>query len=409
MASHSDRISPHELPTPDENARHFALDPNIVFLNHGSFGACPTTVLQEQATLRARMEAEPVRFFLADLEGLLDQARRPLAALVGAAPEDLVFVPNATAGVNAVLRSLRLQPGDELLATDHGYNACRNALAFVAERTGAVVRTVALPLPLSGPDEVIERVLAQVTDRTRLALLDHVTSPTALVLPIARLVSALWARGVDTLVDGAHGPGMVPLELDALGAAYYTGNCHKWLCAPKACGFLHVRRDRQEGIYPTVISHGLNDRRTDRPRLHRLFDWVGTTDLTPALCLPAALRFLGTLLPGGVPALLARNRALALSARAALAADLGVSLPCPDEMIGAMAVLPLPDGQVPSQRPRYGDPLQEALIGRFQVQVPIVPWPAAPRRLVRISAQIYNSPAQYHYLGGALRELLRPV
>lgn len=393
-------------PAPDANARHFALDPGVVFLNHGSFGACPHPVLAEQAALRARLEAEPVGFFVTQWEGLLDAARGELCALVGAAPEDLVFVPSATAGVSTVLRSLRLLPGDELLATDHGYNACRNALAFVAEQSGAVVRTVALPLPLSGPDEVIEKVLAHVTNRTRLALLDHVTSPTAVVLPIARLIPLLAARGIDTLVDGAHGPGMVPLELDALGAAYYTGNCHKWLCAPKACGFLHVRRDRQEGIYPLVISHGLTDQRKGRPRLHRLFDWTGTSDPTPALCLPAALHFLRTLLPGGLPALLARNRALALAARATLAADLGAALPCPDEMIGAMAALPLPDRQGPAKESRYPDALQGALVADFGVQVPIVPWPAPPRRLVRVSAQAYNSLAQYAYLGRALRDRL---
>lgn len=399
-------ITQNEIPAPDDSVRHFALDPAVVFLNHGSFGACPRSVLAEQAALRARMEAEPVRFFVAELEGLLDAVRRELGRFVKAAPEDLVFVPNATAGVNAVLRSLRLRPGDELLTTDHGYNACRNALAFAAERSGAVVRTVALPLPLTRPDEVIAHVLAQTTDRTRLALLDHVTSPTALVLPIAQLVSQLAARGIDTLVDGAHAPGMVPLDLEALGAAYYTGNCHKWLCAPKGCGFLHVRRDRQDGIYPTVISHGLSDRRTNRPPLHRLFDWTGTADPTPVLCLPAALRFLNSLLPGGLPALMARNRALALTARAALAAELDVALPCPDEMIGAMAVLPLPDGPAQVPPSRYADALQDALVGRFGVQVPIVPWPAPPHRLVRISAQAYNSPAQYAYLGRALRALI---
>jgi isopenicillin-N epimerase len=399
------------LPPPAEHIRHFTLDREVVFLNHGSFGACPRPVLAEQDRLRARMEAEPVRFFVDELEGLLDAARADLAAFVGADPQDLVFVPNATAGVNAVLRSLRLQPGDELLLTDQGYNACNNALRYVAERQGALVRTIALPFPLTGadatPEGLVGRVLAEVTPRTRLALLDHITSPTALVLPIAALVAALHARGVDTLVDGAHAPGMVPLDVTAIGAAYYTGNCHKWLCAPKGAGFLHVRRDRQEDLVPTIVSHGYNATRGDRPRLHLLFDWTGTSDPTAMLCVPAALRFLGGLLPGGLPALQAHNRSLALAARAHLCAALAAPPPCPDEMVGFMAAVPLRDGSGEAPRtPLYADPLQLELLARHAIQVPVVPWPAPPRRLVRISAQVYNSMAQYEHLAMALRQLL---
>ncbi|MFO0577164.1 MAG: aminotransferase class V-fold PLP-dependent enzyme [Polyangia bacterium] len=398
----------------DGARRHFTLDPDVTFLNHGSFGACPRPVLDVQSELRARMEREPVRFFNRELEPLLDEARAELAAFVGAPAGDLVFLHNATTAVNAVLSSLRFEPGDEILVTDHGYPACANAARRWAARAGACVVTAAVPFPLSGGDEIVAAVLAAVSPRTRLALLDHVTSPTGLVLPLAELVAALAARGIDTLVDGAHAPGMLPLRLSELaerGAAYYTGNLHKWCCAPKGAAFLYVRRDRQDGIHPTVTSHGASSPRRDRSRLLQEFDWVGTDDYTAALCVPAALRFLGGLVPGGWDVLRQRNRELARSARRELAAVLQIALPCPDELLGALAALPLParepDGEpvAPGAAPGV-DPLQARLYDQHRIQVPVIPWPQAPRRLIRISAQIYNQPAEYTRLGAALlREL----
>jgi len=391
---------------PDHWKHLWPLDPGVAFLNHGSFGACPRVVLDEQEQWRARMERQPVQFFVRDLERALDTARAALAAFLGADPSDLVFVPNATTGVNAVVRSLGFEPGDELLTTTHAYNACRNALEFVARRAGARVVVAPIPFPIAAPEQAVAAVLARVTPRTRLALLDHITSPTALVLPIVSIVQALTARGIETLVDGAHAPGMVPLCIPEVGATYYTGNCHKWLCAPKGAGFLWVRRDRQPDIRPVVISHGANSPRTDRSRFRIEFDWTGTADPTSYLCVPRALEVMGTLLPGGWPELMQRNRALALQARATLCAALGTSPPCPDEMIGALASVPIADGSgVPSTSPLYLDPLQDVLLERHRIEVPIIPWPAPPRRLVRISAQIYNTEEEYRRLATALAEL----
>src|SRR5262249_53929569 len=216
------------------------LEPGITFLNHGSFGATPIAVLAKQDEYRARLEREPVRFMVRELEPLLDAARAEVAGFGGANPEDIAFVTNATAGVNAVLRSLDLDQHDELLVTTHEYNASRNALDFVCALSGAKVIVVDVPFPIASSDVVVERVLEKVTDRTRLLLIDHITSQTALILPIERIIAELRARGVDTLVDGAHGVGQIPLDLRAIGAAYYTSNFHKWVCAPKTAAFLYV-------------------------------------------------------------------------------------------------------------------------------------------------------------------------
>jgi isopenicillin-N epimerase len=392
---------------PEESlAHHWALDPAVVFLNHGSYGACPTAVLQHQADLRAEMEAEPVRFLGRELDGRLDAARAALGAFIGADPDDLAFMTNATSGVNAVLRSLALRSGDELLTTDHAYAACKNALDFVARTSGASVVIAPVPFPVASPDEVVERVMARVTSRTRLALLDHVTSPTAVILPIERLIAELDRRGIDTIIDGAHAPGMLPLDLQKLGATYYSGNCHKWLCAPKGTAFLWVRRDRQPDVRPLTISHGASATRASRPRFRLEFDWTGTSDPTGWLTVPKAIEVIGSLLPGGWPAVMARNRALALEARGLLCETLGTPLPCPDEMIGSIASLPLPDGTLANPTWRQRDPLHGRLFEQWGIEVPIFGWPALPHRLIRISAQLYNERAHYARLTEALAKEL---
>ena len=390
----------------NEWAAFWPLDPSVAFLNHGSYGACPAEVLRYQAALRSEMEAEPVRFLGRELDDRLDAARARLGAFVGADPDDLAFVSNATGGVNAVLRSLRFAPGDELLTTDHAYQACRNTLAFVAERTGARVVTVTLPFPVTSPQAIVDTVLAGATPRTRLCLLDHITSPTALILPLERIVSALAARGIDSVVDGAHAPGMIPLDLRAIGAAYYSGNCHKWLCTPKGSAFLWVRRDRQAEIHPLTISHGAVGVRPGRSRFRLEFDWTGTQDPTAWLTVPMAIDYLAGLVPGGWPALMARNRALALEARRLLCEAVGTPPACPEEMIGSIASVILPDNRTVETGWRVRDPLQSRLFEAWGIEVPIMRWPAPPKRMIRISAQLYNHLRQYVGLAGALRKEL---
>lgn len=387
-------------------AEHWLLDPAITFLNHGSFGACPRVVLDEQSRWRERMEREPVLFLHREIEGLLDSARGALAQFVGAQPDDLAFVVNATTGVNTVLRSVPLVAGDEVLVTDQEYNACRNALDHIAARRGARVVVAHVPFPLRDEAEVIAPIVAAVTPRTRLLLVDLITSQTGLVMPIRRIVEAMHARGVAVLVDGAHAPGMVPLALDALGAEWFTGNCHKWLCTPKGSAFLHVRRDRQAEMRPLVISHGANSKRSDRSRFRIEADWIGTHDPTPWLCIPTALRFLAGLMPGGIEALRAHNRSLVLEGRRLVCEALGIQAPAPEAMIGSLASIPLPPGRA-GEAPLFLDPLQVRLFDAERIELPIMGLGSPPRRLLRISAQAYNARGEYVRLAAVLPRLLR--
>ncbi len=389
------------------------LRPDVTFLNHGSFGACPAPVLERQRELADELEAGPVAFLDATFEDRLDAARQAVAAFLNADPENLVFVPNATTGVSAVLRSLRFEPGDQLLTIDHEYNATLNALAEVARASGAEVVVVRLPLEIESDLQVLEALLTAVTPRTRLALVSHVTSPTATILPIREIVRELDARGIDSLVDGAHAPGQVPVDLRSLGAAYWTGNGHKWLCAPKGSAVLHVRTDRRERIRPLTISHGWNDPRPDRPRLWKEFDWTGTGDPTPALALPAAIDTIGRLHPDGWTGVMAANHDLAVEGRRLISEALGVTPRIPAALHGSMAIVPLP---VPATT-ATGRALKAALLDEDRIEVPITAFPvpaARPRQgdepsalAVRISAQRYNELSDYERLAEALARRLR--
>ncbi|MFL5321808.1 MAG: aminotransferase class V-fold PLP-dependent enzyme [Myxococcaceae bacterium] len=387
---------------PSSLATQWTLDPSITFLNHGSFGACPRVVQEAQSKLRARLEAEPVRFMVRELEPLMDDVRRKLGALLGADADDLVFVTNATMGVNTVLKSQRFSAGDELLTTDHAYNACRNALDEVASVHDAKVTVATLPWPVRDEEGLVSAITSAMTPRTKLLLLDHVTSPSAIVLPVERITREANARGIEVLIDGAHAPGMLPLNLTAIGASYYTGNCHKWLCAPKGAAFLWVRRDRQKSLRPLSISHGRNSPRTDRSKFRIEFDWTGTSDPTAPLCISAAIDFLESL--GGLSEVMRQNRDLALEGRDILLKALGAEAMVPEALTGSMAVAPLPDAT--THQLSNSDPLQDALLFDHQIEVPVMPFPATPKRLLRLSAQRYNDASDYHRLASALGLLL---
>lgn len=392
---------------------HWALDPDCVFLNHGSFGACPRAVLEAQRALQDQLEAQPVRFYLDAYEPLLDASRARLGRFIGAPAERLVFVPNATCGVNAILRSLSFAPGDEVVVTSHGYGACNNALAFAAERAGAIVRVADIPFPGTTAEGVLDAIDAVVSDATRLLLVDHVTSATGLVLPIASIVSRYEHRGVPVLVDGAHAPGMLDLNVEGLGASWYVGNLHKWVCAPKGAAFVLPRADRAEALRPLSISHGatIDGARLSPPRsrLQLEFDWSGTDDPTPWLCVGTALDTLDAVVPGGWTGFRARSRALIRETRDALCELLEIPAPAPDAMLASMVAVPLPEDTEPrAPHPWVPSQLQHRLGNKHRIEVPISGWPSWPQRTLRVSVAAYTTPAEVEVLLDALRAELRP-
>ncbi|HTR17925.1 MAG TPA: aminotransferase class V-fold PLP-dependent enzyme [Acetobacteraceae bacterium] len=375
---------PSSFDPPAFDLRAFwALDPDYLTVNHGSFGATPGPVLIAQAEWRQCMEQQPTAFFTRILPRALAAARAALAGFLGARPGDLAFVENATAGLNAVLRSLPFAPGDEILCLDHGHGAIRQAIAHACARSGARMRVAALPFPGGDADGVEQAVAGALTARTRLAVLDHIAAPSGLVLPIGRLVALCRERGVPVLVDAAQGPGQAPLDLGALGADYVAGNCHKWLFAPKGCGFLWAAPERRVGLHPLAISHGFGQ------GYHAEFDWTGTRDPSAFLAVGEAIRFFHAL---GGAALMARNAALAAEGAALLAAWLGTETARMPEMQGAMGVVRLTgNGASPAQALALRAQLLE-----LGTDAPV--FPIGPALWLRISAQAYNTLADYERL-----------
>ncbi len=394
-----------QRPARSPPSRLWGLEEDRVFLNHGSFGATPTAIREEQRKWQDLMENEPVRFFEDLMPGILQTTREKLASFLSCDADDLALVENATSGVNTVLRSLQFAPGDEILVPDHAYQACRNTIDFVAQRWRAKVVTVNIPFPINDPQQAVDAIMGGVTDQTRLAMIDTVTSPTGLLMPFEQLVSMLEGRGVEVMLDAAHGIGMVPLNLNELGASYTTSNCHKWLCAPKGSAFLHVRKDKQAAIHPLTISHGMTFPLGDTTRFRHEFDWTGTRDMSAHCALPAAIDHLADVVEGGWPSIMEHNHELALQGRDILCEALGLEKPCPDEMIACIATLILPSenksGGIPLHEP---DPLHVILSEKYGIQIPVWSWPSPQGRFIRISAQLYNSEEEYHYLAWALQQ-----
>lgn len=364
----------------------FLLDPELVFLNHGSFGACPREVFEAFQQWQLALERNPVEFLGRRSAGLLAAARTRLAAHVGASAEHLVFVPNATTGVNIVARSLPLQPGDEVLATDHEYGACDATWQHVCAQRGAVYRRVEIPLPFDGAG-FVERMLAAVTPRTRVIFVSHITSTTALIFPVAALCARARALGLTTVIDGAHAPGQVALDLDGIGADFYTGNAHKWLCAPKGAGFLHARPEHHGlleapvvswGYAATVSGHTGFDAYTGNSLLERRLQWQGTRDLAAYLTVPAAIDFQAR---HDWPAVQRRCHAMARDALHRIAGRFGLAPVCGDDDFAQMVVIPVPHHDAEGLRAR--------LFAESRIEVPVTQH--GGRSFVRLSVQGYTT------------------
>ncbi len=389
----------------------FLLRRGVVYLNHGAFGACPRPVFRTYQRWQRTLERQPVAFLGRRFRTLMRTARTALAAYLNADPDDLVYVPNATTALNTVARSLPLGPGDEVLSTDHEYGAADRLWQFVCGLRGARYVKAAVPVPVESAEQVVDAVWSRVTDRTRVLFCSHVTSPTALIFPLDALLRRARAAGILTVVDGAHAPGQIPVDLRALDPDFYAGNCHKWLCAPKGAGFLYARRDRHDLLQPLVVSWGWDpdgppSRHREatggglvlgRPasRLVAEHEWQGTRDIAACLSVPAAIRFLEEHLDSD-----GRHRCheLARVARREISALTGLPPLSPDApaWYAQMVSVPLPvcDPDAAHRRLRRD----------ARVEVPVFRWGSLT--LLRVSVHLYTEPADIEALVAGVRRLL---
>lgn len=391
----------------------FGLDPALTFLNHGSYGAVPTDVLRYQSDMRARMERDPVRFYKHDLEHLMDDMRARVGKFLGCPGPTLAPMVNATVAIATVLANLELkgafQAGDEILITDHEYMSGVNELERICARTGAVIVKAPIPFPIQSPQQVIDSIASRLTRRTKFAMISWITSATSLIFPMGELVALFRDRGVTLLVDGTHAPGQIPVDIAAMNPDFWVGSGHKWMSAPKGTGVLYVPEGSQGGFRTVCLSSRAHKVRPERPLFLRDFDYMGTDDYSGILSVPAAIDSMGSMLPGGWPELYARNHKLVIEGLKIVCNGLGVEPPAPESMIGTMATvkLPEPPAHMLTRPTKYDDALQDELVDRHGVVVPIWRLSSDNSRVLRISAQVYNTVEEYHKLTDALVEELR--
>ncbi|MEJ2574115.1 MAG: aminotransferase class V-fold PLP-dependent enzyme [Gammaproteobacteria bacterium] len=379
---------------------HFLLDPHVVYLNHGSFGATPRPVFDVYQYWQRQLEREPVKFINNELPSLLRDARRALGRYINADVDDVVYVPNATFGVNIVAHALRLCPGDEVLTTDHEYGAMSNLWSYICQKRGATLVRQRVSFPIASQAELLEELWRGVTPRTKAIFVSHITSPTALCLPVAALCQRAREADVMTIIDGAHAPGQIDLDLDSVGADFYVGNCHKWLCSPKGAAFLYTRRSRQVSIEPLVVGWGWGENRKSFGESAYIdaLEWLGTNDLSAYLAVPAAIEFQ---MRHDWPQRRTRCHKLLEKTlkRASDLTGLAPLYPEPGRHYGQMAVLPLPPID-------DLDAFNRRLYDEYRIQIPCISWNG--RQYLRVSVQAYNSEEDVEALLTALRIELAP-
>lgn len=376
----------------------FLLDPNVTFLNHGSFGATPQPVFEEYQRWQLRLERQPVLFLGRELDDLLNTARAALGEYLHADANDLVYIPNATHGVNIIARSLKLVPGDEILTSDHEYGACDNAWGSVCEKTGAKYIHQFIPLPVHSEDELVEQFWCGVTPKTRVVYLSHITSPTALRLPVERICQLARQAGILSIIDSAHAPGQIPVDLQTLGADVVFGNCHKWMLSPKGAAFLYVRRALQDLVEPLVVSWGSSPTPEKSTGSHfiDILQWTGTKDPSAALTVPRAIRFMRDHNWEAVRWACHQLLRQAVE-RVCDLTGLPPAYPLESNFYSQMAIAPLPSSADLVT-------LKSRLYDAYRVEVPLTQY--QEQKFVRISVQGYNTQEDVDRLLVGLKELL---
>lgn len=381
--------------TPEELKAKFLLRDDVHFLNHGSFGACPGPVFAEYQRLQRKLEAEPVDFLHSerDLTRRLAETRATMANFIGCNRDEMVFVPNATTGLNIVARSLKLKAGDEVLSCDHEYGALDRTWRFLCEKAGAHYIRRHIPLPLDDPQDVVEAIWNGVTEKTRVLFLSHITSPTGVILPVEDLVRRARERDILTILDSAHVPGQIPLNLHDLGCDFASGNFHKWLLAPKGSAFLYARDEVQELLEPLIVSWGWEAMVPGPSRFVDEQEWTGTRDPSAWLATPSALKFMQE---NQWPEVALDCRQRLLETRERVLAHSGLEpLARGGHWLAQMATLPLPDGDAKAMGHR--------LRHEFRVEAPVFDF--GGRNWVRVSVQGYNTQADLDAFVAAVAQL----
>jgi isopenicillin-N epimerase len=382
--------------------QHWTLDRNVVFLNHGSFGATPRKIFEKQSKYRELMEREPVDFFVNKMPELLNESKEKLAKFVATDNNDIVFVQNTTTGVNQILTSIQYKTGDAWLTTSHAYGACKNAITHFASKNGIELKIADIPFPVNNDDEILQSIAEELNSNIKLALIDHITSATGMIFPIKKIIDLLHAHDVLVIVDGAHAPGMVPLNIKELDADFYVGNCHKWMCAPKGSAFIYVKKEFQESIKPMVISHFNDIDIGGNSHWSNQFMWDGTHDFSQYICVGDTIDFMNSLHPEGWNGIMQHNHKLAWEGANLIAERLNIELPLEEKFVGSMVNIPMPEGEEGFPKFNETPPLKKVLFEKCKIEVPIFFFPAAPKQWLRISAQLYNSMEQYEYLAECL-------
>ena len=392
----------NKLPIYSQYIDHWSLDQDIVFLNHGSFGATPKYILEKQSEYRDLMEKEPVDFFVNIMPDILHQSKSALADFVGASPNDMVFAQNTTTGVNQILASFPYEQGDEWLVTSHAYGACTNAIKHFAKRNKINLNIAEIPFPVNDEITILKSIEKKITKNTKLALIDHITSASGMIFPVEKIIHLLHSHNIKVIIDGAHVPGMIDLNIKKLNPDFYIGNCHKWLCAPKGSAFIYVRNEYKKLVKPLVISHFNDTDLKGESHWSNQFMWDGTHDFSQYLCVKDTIDFMDSIHSKGWEGIIEHNHNLVWKGANLIADKIGAKLPLKEKFIGSIINIPMPDGKQGFPKFNETSALKKVLFEKYKIEVPIFFFPTEPKQWIRLSAQLYNSLDQYDYLGDCL-------